>query len=217
MFFKRRRIGSRDRILQCIFCMMIPILLMTMGLFQMNANAAGTSKTGDVEIEFKNGGLKLLSAPIFDFGRHPRPSEVTYYAARSIGPNPMKIQDLNGKGWKLMAKLSTASSGGTTLDGASVIFNTKAEHIKDGSLNPHASPPSVGPAEVKAGGAAVAVMSAPAGTPTNTWVIDWKADSTSTAKQGVSTGKDVEIKIMGTAAKNGSAKATLDWDLVDAP
>lgn len=212
-YYKR----GRWRLLICSLAVLV--FLLTLGFNQSRVYAAGTrNMSSNASIEFTGGGLKLISIPTFDFGRHPKPEVHTYYAAKRIGPNPVTVEDLNGRGWKLMAKLSTFSNSGNTLSGATLIFNTTAGNIKPSAgTSPGVLPPTAATAEITAGGAAVEVVHAVSGTGSGTWIIDWKEDSTSSANALASTGKDVEIKILASSAKAGKAQAVLDWNLIVAP
>lgn len=183
------------------------------------AASAAAGAVGKAQIAFSGGELKLVSVPVFDFGRRAKPTADTYYAAVYIGSSPLTIQNTENAGWKLMATLSAFSDGrGATLAGAKLYFNTRSAHIKPKAGQSLAiAPPTASPAEVVSGGAAVQVAAAPVGAATGVWSIDWQGDGSASQQAGASTGKDVELKVVASTVRHGSPQAKLDWNLVMGP
>lgn len=203
------------------------------------ALATGLTAGSDAEVEFTVStaadAFVLENVPDLDFGSHELQVTNYYYAAKSISM-PLEVHDRRGSatGWNVMVDLEEFedSSSAVGLQAAQIIFkslNNYAGATTTGSLGatagitgPAAGTPSVfptAPATVVTAAAtpvAVKIFTAPANTGVGMWAAHWMPDSAS-SEGAASTGKDIELLVIGGTASADAYTAVMNWVLADTP
>lgn len=172
------------------------------------AHAAESATTGQTEaaVTFTAGELKLLSAPVLDFGSHTISDVEEEYEAVSVSTDA-RVSDLRGSGggWTLMASLSPFAlegDGGPTLQAATIRITSPVVSAVNGNIG---SPPkAVVDVELRSDGTETPVLQASADEGMGVWSLLWSAAST-------------KLTVKPGTAQNGKSVATLTWSLQSAP
>lgn len=167
-----------------------------------------TAATKDTQatVSFTAGSLTLNSAPVLDFGEHKLSGTQQVYNAASI-TDWVEISDQRstGAGWKLTAKLSEfklADGSKATLKGA---FITIADQTIESATRTTGEPTGISNVTLTAGdNGSTNILSADSGKGQGVWKSIWSDP-------------DTTLTVLPDTAELGSAYATINWNLEDAP